>query len=117
VLANGVALVVVIVLGLVLVSGYDATGAAVAAVIAETVLATILFVLLARADRTLRPQLAFLWKPALAGGLMAALLLIPGLPVAVTAAAGTVVFALTIWLTRALPAEVLDAFRPVGSAG
>jgi O-antigen/teichoic acid export membrane protein len=117
VLANGVALVFVIVLGLVLVSAYDATGAAVAAVIAETVLATILFVLLARADRTLRPQLAFLWKPALAGGLMAALLLIPGLPVAVTAVAGTVVFALAIWLTRALPAEVLDAFRPVGSAG
>jgi O-antigen/teichoic acid export membrane protein len=116
VLANGVALVLVIVLGLLLVSAYDATGAAVAAVVAETVLATMLFVLLARSDRTLRPELGFLWKPALAAALMAALLLVPGLPVAVSAAVGTIVFALAIWFTRALPAEVLDAFRPAGSA-
>lgn len=116
VLANGVALVLVVVLGLVLVSAYDSTGAAIAAVVAEAALATALFVLLARADTALRPQLEFLWKPALAGGLMAACLLVPGLPVALTALLGTAVFALAIWFTRALPAEVVDALRPGAAA-
>jgi O-antigen/teichoic acid export membrane protein len=112
VLANGVALVLVFALGVPFVAVYDATGAAIAAVVAEAVLAIALFVLLARADAALRPELEFLWKPALAGGLMAVCLLVPGLPVAVTALLGTAVFALAIWLTRALPAEVFDAFRP-----
>jgi O-antigen/teichoic acid export membrane protein len=112
VVANGLALALVLALGVPLVAAYDATGAAVAAVVAEAVLAAVLFVLLARADVALRPGLEFLWKPALAGALMAACLLVPGLPVAVTALLGTAVFALAIWLTRALPAEVLDAFRP-----
>jgi O-antigen/teichoic acid export membrane protein len=112
VLANGVALVLVLALGVPLVAAYDATGAAIAAVVAEAALAAALFVLLARADAALRPRLEFLWKPALAGTLMVAWLLVPGLPVAVTALLGIAVFALAIWLTRALPAEVLDAFRP-----
>jgi O-antigen/teichoic acid export membrane protein len=112
VLANGVALVLVLALGVPLVAAYDATGASIAAVVAEVALACVLFVVLARADAVLRPELDFLWKPALAGALMAACLLLPGLPVTVTALLGTAVFALAIWLTRALPAEVLDAFKP-----
>ena len=112
VLANGIALVLVLALGVPLVAAYDATGAAIAAVVAEAALAVALFVLLARSDAALRPGLEFLWKPALAGTLMVAWLLVPGLPVAVAALLGTAVFALAIWLTRALPAEVLDAFRP-----
>jgi O-antigen/teichoic acid export membrane protein len=112
VLANGVALALVVALGLALIPAYDATGAAVAAVVAESALAATLFVLIARADASLRPDLGFLWKPALAGGLMAACLLVPGVSVALTALLGTAVYALAIWLTRALPAEVLDAFRP-----
>jgi O-antigen/teichoic acid export membrane protein len=112
VLANGLALVLVLALGVPLVAAYDATGAAIAAVVAEAALAAALFVLLARADAALRPGLEFVWKPAVAGALMAGWLLVPGLPLAVTALLGTAAFALTIWLTRALPAEVLDAFRP-----
>ena len=111
VLANGVALVLVLALGIPLVAAYDAIGAAIAAVVAEAALATALFVLLSRADAALRPGLEFLWKPALAAVLMAACLLVPGLPVAVMALLGTVVFALAIWFTRALPAEILEAFR------
>ena len=116
VVANGVALVVVLVLGISLIAAYEAIGAAVAAVIAEAVLAAALFVLLARADRTLTPALRSLWKPLLAGGLMAASLLVPGVPIVVTALVGSAVFALTIWLTRAVPAEVFDALRPAGTA-
>jgi O-antigen/teichoic acid export membrane protein len=116
VIANGLALALVVVLGLALVTAYDSTGAAIAAVIAEAALAGALFALLARADPTLRPELGFLWKPALAGGLMAAFLLVPGLPVAVTALLGAAVFALTIWVTRAIPAEVFDALRPARRA-
>ena len=112
VIANGLALALVVILGLVLIAAYDSTGAAIAAVVAETVLMTALFVLLSRADPALRPQLGFLWKPTLAGGLMAACLLVPGLPIALTALLGTAVFAATIWITRALPAEVFDALRP-----
>jgi O-antigen/teichoic acid export membrane protein len=112
VLANGVALALVLALGLALIPVYDAIGAAVAAVVAEVALAATLFVLIAREDSSLRPDLAFVWKPALAGGLMAACLLVPDTPVALTALLGTAVYALAIWLTRALPGEVLDAFRP-----
>jgi O-antigen/teichoic acid export membrane protein len=112
VFANGVALVLVLALGVPLIAAYDATGAAVAALVAEAALATALYALIARADAALRPELVFLWKPALAGALMAACLLVPGLPVAVTALLGTAVFVLAIWLTRALPPEVVAAFRP-----
>jgi O-antigen/teichoic acid export membrane protein len=116
VLANGVALLLVLALGVVLVSAYDSTGAAIAAVVAEGALATALFMLLGRADPALRPDLEFLWKPALAGGLMAACILVPGLHVALTALLGTAVFALAIWVTRALPPEVLGALRPSSPA-
>jgi O-antigen/teichoic acid export membrane protein len=112
VFANGVALVLVLALGVPLIAAYDATGAAIAAIVAEAALATALYALIARADAALRPELVFLWKPALAGALMAACLLVPGLPVAVTALLGTAVFVLAIWLTRALPPEVVAAFRP-----
>ena len=112
VVANGLALGLVVILGLLLIAAYDSTGAAIAAVVAEAVLMTALFVLLSRADPALRPQLGFLWKPTLAGALMAACLLIPGLPVALTALLGTAVFAATIWITRAVPAEVVEALRP-----
>ena len=109
-IANGIALIIVLVLGLALVPRYDSTGAAVAAVVAEAALAATLLLLLVRADSTLRPEFGFLPKPLLAGSLMAACLLIPGLPVLVIAALGVVVYALTIFVTKALPAEIRDAF-------
>jgi O-antigen/teichoic acid export membrane protein len=112
VVANGLALVLVLVLGLVLIPAYDSTGAAVAAVIAETALAATLLAALIRADGTLRPDFAFLWKPILAGSLMAICIFLPGLPVAVIAVIGAAVYAATILLTRALPTEVTDALRP-----
>ena len=110
VVANGLALVLVIVLGLVLIPAYDSTGAAVAAVIAEGALAAALLVSLIRADRSLRPEFGFLWKPLLAGGLMALSVFLPGLPVAVTAFLATAVYAAAILLTRAVPGEIRDAF-------
>jgi O-antigen/teichoic acid export membrane protein len=116
VLANGLALAVVLALGVLLITAYDEMGAALAAVVAETALAAALLVLLARADSSLRPELGFLWKPALAGALMAAAVLVPGLPVVVTALLGTAVFTVVIWFTGALPSEVLDALTWVKPA-
>ena len=110
VVANGIALIVVLVFGLALVPKYDSTGAAIAAVVAEAVLAATLLLLLVRADRTLRPEFGFLPKPLLAGGLMAASLLLPGVPVLLTAVVGAAAYAATILLTKALPTEITDAF-------
>ena len=108
-IANGVALVLVLALGFGLIPSFEETGAAVAAVIAETVLATILLVLLALADRTLVPSFGFAWKVAVAAGLGALAFAFP-LPLVVEFTLATFVYAGTVWLTGGLPAEVLDAF-------
>jgi O-antigen/teichoic acid export membrane protein len=111
VVANGLALVVVLVFGLLLINAYGSTGAAIAAVIAESALALALLALLVRADRTLRPEFGFAWKPVLGGVLMTSLLLFPGVPAVVAAVVGSVVYAATILITRAVPSEIRDAFR------
>lgn len=109
-IANGIGLVVVVGLGIALIERWDATGAAAAAVVAESVLAAAMLVLFSRARPAARPRFGFLWKPALAAGLAAATLLIPGLPAAGDALAATAVFCVVIWLTRAVPDEVFHAW-------
>jgi hypothetical protein len=66
-------------------------------------------VLLARADRTLIPNLGFVWKVGIAAGLAALVFALP-LPSAAELVLSTIVYAVTILLTGALPAEVFDAF-------
>ena len=107
--ANGVALALVLVLGLGLIPRFEETGAAVAAVLAETALAAMLLVLLARADRSLMPNFGFAWKVAIAAGFAALVFALP-LPAAVALAGATIVYAVAVWLTGVLPPEVLDAF-------
>ena len=65
-IANGIALAVVIVLGIVLVRAYAGIGGAVAAVATEALLALLLLWFLARAERDIVPRFGFLWRPLVA---------------------------------------------------
>jgi O-antigen/teichoic acid export membrane protein len=108
--ANAVGLVLVLLLGLVFVPLYGATGGAIAALVAECALTVVLFVLLARCDPLLQPRLGFLWKVALAGGLAGLVLLLPSVPRFAAACAATGIYVVALVLTRAVPREVVDAF-------
>ena len=111
-IANAIALAAVVALGLSLIPVSGAEGAAIAAVIAEWILAAGLLTALVRFDRRLTPNPAFLWKVALAGLVGASVALVPGLPVAAVAALASVAYAATAFATRAVPPEVVDALRP-----
>lgn len=113
-IANGIALAVVIVLGLVLIPLYEEIGAAVAAVVGESLLAALLLAALARSDRLLFPNFGFVWKVALASALACAAILVP-LPAIAVAVIATVLFAVGVWLTGVLPPEVTEAL--LGSTG
>jgi O-antigen/teichoic acid export membrane protein len=108
--ANGLALVVVIVLGLALIPAAGATGAAWAAVAAESALATFLLLALHRARPGATPRLWFAWKVALAAGLaVGAGIVFRDSPV-IGAVAATAVYVTAALLTRAVPADVFHAF-------
>ena len=109
--ANGAALVLVVVLGLVLIRADGARGAAVAAVVAETALALFLFIALARTGRGLAPSFGFVPRTAVAVGAGAAALLIPGLSPWITALVASVLFLAVAVAVGALPRELLDALR------
>jgi O-antigen/teichoic acid export membrane protein len=108
-LANLAAVVVVIPATVVFESWLGAQGTALALVLAETVLALGYLFALVRRDRTLQPQLGFLWKIALAAvvGLLAGLLPVPSV---VMALIGLALYGAVALLTRAIPLELLNAF-------
>ncbi len=108
-IANAVGLIVVIALGVAFINQWGATGAAVTAVIAESALAAAMLALFSTARHW--PDFGFVWKLALAGGLAAASLLIPAVPPAADAVIAAAVFAVVIWTTKAIPDEVLHAWR------
>jgi O-antigen/teichoic acid export membrane protein len=108
---NLLALAAVLVLGLTLIPAFDAEGGAIAAVVGETVLATSLLVMLARARPDLRPSLGYVWRLVLAGVVASAVTLLSGVgPVLAGVLAGALYLALAFAL-RAVPVEVLRAFR------
>jgi O-antigen/teichoic acid export membrane protein len=108
--ANGLALILVVALGLVLIPLDGARGGAVAALVAETALTALLLLVLVKADRTLRPTFGFLWKVACAGGAGASVLLVPVLSTGAKAVIATLLYAVILWSTRAIPREIVDAF-------
>ena len=109
--ANGVALALVVVLGLVFIPVGGADAAAWVAVAAESALAAFLWIALERMRPAGAPRLWFAWKVALAGGLAAgAAYLLRDSPV-VGAAVATVVFVAVAGVTRAVP---LDLFHALG---
>jgi O-antigen/teichoic acid export membrane protein len=107
-LGNGIAVVVVVVVGLILVPRYGGKGAAVAGVLAEASLCALLFALLARQARDVVPRLGFLWRPAAA--LVAGIVpLLIGFAPALAAVAAVAVFAIAALGVGAVPREVFEA--------
>lgn len=107
-IANGIALSALVAMGLVLIPAFGIEGAAAAAVVADALLALLLFVALARSRPGIAPSLAFAPKVFLAAGLAAAAVLIPGSVELAEAAVATVVFWAAVALMRLVPPEVLD---------
>lgn len=108
--ANAAALVLVLLAGTLLVHLYEGVGAAITGVASEGVLTAALGILLYRADRSVVPTLAFVWRPVVALAAGAATLLVP-LPSWIDAAvAGTVFLGASLAL-GALPPELVAALR------
>jgi len=108
--ANGLALVAVVVLGVVLVRAYEGIGGAAAAVAVELLLAGLLFVALRRAGTGLVPRLGFLWRPAVAAALGALVTLLPLSPW-LTAPLAAAVFVGVGFAVGAIPPEIVPALR------
>lgn len=107
--SNAIALLVLVGLGLALIPPFGIEGAATAAVIADALLAGLLFVAIARSGRNLTPKMGVAWKVALAGGLAAAAVLIPGSLPWVEVVVATVVYWAVVLALRLVPPEVADA--------
>ena len=108
--ANGIALALVVVLGLALIPPYGATGAAVAAVLGESALALLLLVFLRRARPGLVPRFGFAARVAVAGAIATPFLFVPIPPLAAAAGAAAAFLAAAL-AAGALPPELLAAFR------
>ena len=109
-IANGVALVFVIVLGLVLVGAFEGVGGAVAAVATEALLAVLVYGFLLRAGRDAAPRLGLVWRPLLAAAAAALVALLP-LSAWLVAPLAAVVFLVVAVAVGAIPPEVLTALR------
>lgn len=114
--ANGVALALVLALGLILIPTAGAKGAAAAAVIAESALAVLCFAFLWRARRAVVPNLMFAWKVALAAALAAGILFVPRVGGAAAAVVVVLVYSVAIYVTGALPREVIASLVPRSGA-
>jgi O-antigen/teichoic acid export membrane protein len=112
-----VALAVNLVLTGVLGGAHGATGAAVATVIAELAGIVVAAGMLLRSHRAVMPGLGGIPRVAVAAGLGALVLLVPGLPPVADAVAGTLVYTVVVLALRAVPRELLDALsrRGVGA--
>jgi O-antigen/teichoic acid export membrane protein len=108
--ANGIALVSVIVIGTVFVSAWGSRGAAVAAVIAESLLAALVYLFLRRAQPASTPTLGRTPRVVLASLPAFAVLALPiSWPVMLVLSCA--VFVVGLVLTRALPPDLMVALR------
>jgi O-antigen/teichoic acid export membrane protein len=108
--ANGIALVSVIVIGTVFVSAWGSRGAAVAAVIAESLLAALVYLFLRRAQPASTPTLGRTPRVVLAALPAFAVLALP-VPWPVMLVLSCAVFVAGLVLTRALPPDLMVALR------
>ena len=104
--ANGVALVVAIVLSLVLVPEFAAQGAAAATAATEFSLAALYWMSLSRSHARIRPSLALLPKVMGAAGAAGAIALFVPLPSIALWAIGSLVYLLALLAMRAFPPEL-----------
>lgn len=107
-LANLAAFLVSCLLTIVLAHSHGATGAAVATVCGESVLALALLAALLHGHPELRPKLGIVPKVALAASPAVALALLGGVSSLVRAVLALAAYGLLIVLTRAVPAEVVE---------
>ena len=108
--ANGIALALVVALGFALIPAYGATGAAVAAVLAESALALLLLFFLRRERPGIVPRFGFAARIALAGAVATPFLFVP-MPALAAAAGAAGAFLAAAYVAGALPPELLAAFR------
>jgi len=111
-ITTALGLVSIFVLGLALIPAFDSTGAAVAAVAADLLLAVLTYIALRRAGpgRTLR--FGFVPRVAVASLAAGVIAFVPGVPQLALAAIAAAVYAVVAYAVGAVPREVLDAFRP-----
>ncbi len=105
--ANGVALAVTLAATLILAHSDGARGAAIATIVGETTVSTLMFVSLLRHGRGFAPHLGLMAKLALATVLATPLALYTGIPSLPRAIAVGCLYLLVVLLTRALPEEVM----------
>lgn len=108
--ANGIAVVVVLVAGTALISTYAGIGAAVTGLIAEAALLAVLVASLAHADPDVVPSFRFLWRVTTALAAALATLILP-LPHWVDAAVALSVFSAVAFALGAVPEEIVAALR------
>ncbi len=108
--ANGIALLTVVVLGILLVGAYDGIGGASAAVATEALLAVLVLGFLARADRTVAPGFGFVWRPLAAAAAAVLVALLPFSPWLLAPVAAVIFLAIALTL-GAIPPEVVHALR------
>jgi O-antigen/teichoic acid export membrane protein len=106
---NTVALVSVAALGGSLIPLFGATGAAIAAVVGEALLALVALAMLLRARPELTPDPRFALKVLIAGFAAAMFAFVPGVPALGKAALAVGVYAVVVVSVGAVPPEVFDA--------
>lgn len=113
--ANAAALVASIATAVALIPPYAATGAAIAVLVAELTLASLIVATLIRVRPTTGHALVRAPAILAAGGAAAAIALLPGVPSVVEAALGLLAFAALLVIVRRFPPEIADALRGRGA--
>jgi len=111
IVVNGVALAGLGVFAALLIPRWGANGGALAGVLGDLLLASLLLWRLRRAGPGGDVRFRFLWRVLVTGGVALAPGLIPGLPEPVVAVLGVLIFGAAAWLLGLVPRELLDALR------
>jgi O-antigen/teichoic acid export membrane protein len=110
---NVAAMILAAVATIVLGPALGAKGGALATTITEWVLPILYLIAMLRVRPDLRPKLAVVPKALVAGGVAAAVALVPGLPSALGTVVAAIVYLGLLFALRAVPAEVVHAIpRP-----
>jgi O-antigen/teichoic acid export membrane protein len=112
-IASATALLLNVLLALLLIPTLGARGGALADVVAETAVAIELTIVLARTVPIRWSPISIVRPPILAAGVSSSVLLLP-VGAAARAFGATLIYFSLLLLMRAIPAEVMSAFRRIG---
>jgi O-antigen/teichoic acid export membrane protein len=115
-ITTALGLVSIFALGLALIPPLDSTGGAIAAVVADLLLAVFTFVALRHAGPGKTLRFGFVPRVAVAALAAGAIAFVPGVPELALAAVAAIVYAVVAYAVGAVPREVLDAFRRAAPA-